>query len=469
MAYRSNILYESGKILLVDNECSEDYYDLLTFFESFSSRSCSIISGKLIDDQLLLLAEKKLNSFCRKHPEMEYNKFIREWHQRYLDDSGSLYSMVSIMHHLIIEWYERGMQVSGYSTTRASIMVDLNITLLEVMILALSVMHQVHGVNIIGLTTKDMNTVKSAVSIFNSSKAVNDFISTAEKDSLKTLVTKIMESGVYASFVNVFSIEDRWNIAFPSCFLERTDFTQNNETCNVVRSFIEVFGFDCLRRRRIFVREKGVILRLLKPYDGVTVIFVREMHDTEDHHYIFIEYVIGEHYISRDVVLDIQNLKNSYYQIMFETDYSVTLGILYWLGIFDDTPDTVTKVLKYLTSMVNSTVHADIESGLSSLISECIRVVARSFSKDNIVYEDPANWNYQASAKRSVPDKSKEAVFEKKILVGRYVRKLPSGSHASVGAKRLAENYCMELKDGYTFIDEFERKQTVYAKNRATQ
>lgn len=54
------------------------------------------------------------------------------------------------------------------------------------------------------------------------------------------------------------------------------------------------------------------------------------------------------------------------------------------------------------------------------------------------------------------------------VSVGRYTRRLPLDSHPSAKAVALADKYCMKLEDGYTFVEQFERKQSIKIRSKST-
>lgn len=81
-------------------------------------------------------------------------------------------------------------------------------------------------------------------------------------------------------------------------------------------------------------------------------------------------------------------------------------------------------------------------------------------NRNNLFYEEPANWNYDHRGKhlaKKTPSDSSPLVYDV-VSVGRYTRRFPLDSHPSAKAIALADKYCMKLEDGYTFVEQFERK-----------
>ena len=54
------------------------------------------------------------------------------------------------------------------------------------------------------------------------------------------------------------------------------------------------------------------------------------------------------------------------------------------------------------------------------------------------------------------------------VNVGKYTRRLPLYSHPSAKAVALADKYCMKLEDGYTRVEQFERKQLIKIRSKST-
>lgn len=452
---REGILQEAGKMLLLDNNCASDYYDLLTMFEMYSRKLNDYLKNGRCESAVSELLDA-LDKFCARHSELEYDKFIRDWHMSYIDDAGELYSLINVLHVLLIEWWGRGCQASGFSCNRVSVCSNLNASLLEILLVLLASCSD-NGVkfsNVVSiLAQKDLNAGVAAFQIFNGQDALSGLISTIKTEGYAQFTSALFSNSFYGSFVNVFLTEDSPNRAFQCAFLQREDFSKDNAVAGVSRSLIEVLGFDCLKRRRLFVREKGVVIRFAVPFDGIDRIFVKEIHDGE-YHYLFVEYKFNDGYFKRDIVFDMLRIDNSYYQFLYEKDYTVLLGILIWLGLLPDLQGAVKAIIQSEGALPE----------IAEVLNGMLSAIAKHFAEDNITYEEPVGWNYQCNRKQSVESGERFVVAEKMVSVGRYTRRLPSGAHASEEAKNMAAKYCLELKDGYTFVDAFERKQAISVK-----
>lgn len=53
-------------------------------------------------------------------------------------------------------------------------------------------------------------------------------------------------------------------------------------------------------------------------------------------------------------------------------------------------------------------------------------------------------------------------------ILRRHTRRLLLGSHPSAKAVALAKKYYMKLEDGYTFVTQFERKQSIKVHSKST-
>lgn len=203
---------------------------------------------------------------------------------------------------------------------------------------------------------------------------------------------------------------------------------------------------DFLKQRKIFIREKGVIIRLKKPCAGINSFFVKEIHES-DHHLILLQTRYSSLGVKKNLIIDIEHINFVIAKLILCSDYTAVIWLICWLGLKD--------------VLLECDWFQDCEEfELANNVKLLFEFIAQYAKKDNLYYEDPSNWNYEnhgVGVKKSVSVPK----IQKQIQVGNYLRKLPNGAKASPEAVPAANRYCLDLEDGYTFVNSFTRMQTV--------
>lgn len=212
---------------------------------------------------------------------------------------------------------------------------------------------------------------------------------------------------------------------------------------------------DILRNRDFYIRDKGVRIVFDKPLDTVVSIELREVHlDNQfDEHYINFFYTLktGE---TRMLTLSMKDIINVESLLLYEMDAQVTMMVLAWLGLLN-TLKIKPGDIKRTQSNVDMKSCVEVSKGLN----EWIAFIVNGMKSGNYYYETPTQWNYN-NINSVNKGKERVASSQRLIKVGRYTRRLPAGHNPSQEALALAKKYYIELKPGYTIVDEFERLQS---------
>lgn len=277
-------------------------------------------------------------------------------------------------------------------------------------------------------------------------------------EEVRDLIAWGIDQGTYSTVDAVFCSDDWSSMIYHfaryyvvSGFMERetADCSCSLIECGITQTFYDVitdFGVDCIKNRKLYIREKGVILNLTKRLQRVNKIMLQEYHNkSTDMHMMRIVYLADSDDKS---VLDFAhgftvNMKDLRMSGSFygESDVLVLLAVLYWLGI-------------------------DIDLSNHSVLSPMYSVIVDVMQEDNIHYEEPVSWNYNQFNSYCGSKANGKVYFIEKRNIGRYTRKLPLGEQASPAAKALARSVFMELKPGHTIVDEFERNQVVKKRSK---
>lgn len=216
-------------------------------------------------------------------------------------------------------------------------------------------------------------------------------------------------------------------------------------------------GDDFLKHRNIYVRDKGVSIKFKTPQDEITRITLREYHSFEpyEEHYLLISYLCdkGE---ERFIPLDMTSVETSFKTLMYEKDASALLMVYKWLGVLDKLDLSREHFLEVYSDSEDKTAVMEIRKAFI----ESLKFYDEAMHEDNFVYEEPYQWNFGKGSAKGNKSREKSYVMEKRNI-GRYTRKLPEGQQVSEEAKALANKLFIELEEGKTLVDEFERTQRV--------
>lgn len=222
--------------------------------------------------------------------------------------------------------------------------------------------------------------------------------------------------------------------------------------------YIGSVGVDLLKYRRVFIREKGVVINLDESFGDVSQIILQEWHNVdEDKHWLRVVYLApvggGTTDSAHGFTINMKNalMSGSFYG---SSDVSVFLAVLHWLGIEFDSYLADDLFIK------NNKIVSDYSDG--SILTSIHERAITAMHPDNLRYEEPVSWNVTDGSSIREPNKTGVYFYEKK-KVGRYTRRLPAGEQPSAAAIALAKKVFIELKPGYTLVDSFERNQRVKA------
>lgn len=210
---------------------------------------------------------------------------------------------------------------------------------------------------------------------------------------------------------------------------------------------------DILKKRDVYVREKGIRMILNFSLESIGSLCLREFHSEEpfEEHLLLLTYITRQGF-SRIVPLDMTSIKKFMTPVLFDQDVIAAMFIYSWLGIARNIsldPDKIAEVFPEDTDQY------------SNLFSGMLEVLSKPITSDALTYEVPYQWNYGTQT-QSTGKGSRDSVYPNTTRkIGRYSRKLPTGQKASEEAKALAKRVFFELEEGKTFVDEFERTQKV--------
>jgi hypothetical protein len=213
---------------------------------------------------------------------------------------------------------------------------------------------------------------------------------------------------------------------------------------------------DLLKRREIYVRDNGVRLNFNTPQDGIESISLREYHAFEPHeeHLLLITYHNVEK-TSRLLPVDLTSLDKTFIPVQYEKDVSVLFMVLAWLGV-------LTKIDITLDKFLANDIPENEAIGMMGSMNETVNSYIKMMDEVNITYVVPFHWNYSVGSSKQTPHHGTEPVYTDKLKkIGRYTRKLPLGQKASPEAKAFAKKVFIELEEGMTIVEEFERKQRI--------
>lgn len=283
-------------------------------------------------------------------------------------------------------------------------------------------------------------------------------------NDLVTISNNILVVVFYSYNNNLFNEVDDFflpDYSFLQCAVWEREDTVNNKSVhlNMFSYVIEkLLEKDVLKTRDFYVRDKGVRIVFKDVFNGFKSIEVREYHDIKtDEHYINIYYTIdtGD---TRMLFISMSDISGVTIPVMFEKDADAIMIILKWLGILDTVTTNPLQVFSELNTDLKSKVSMDDAKEMSTLVNSWIANYVDNFKEDLYYYETPRQWNYTGASSKGDSGFELSEKPKRIVKVGRYTRRLPVGQNVSAEARALANKYFIELKEGYTIVEEFERK-----------
>lgn len=286
---------------------------------------------------------------------------------------------------------------------------------------------------------------------------------------LVEIANNVLATSFYSYTNNLFNEVDDY--FFPSYDLLSSAAWERENTVQATSPVILFYLYfiencvepEVLKRRKFYVRDKGVRIVFEKPTNGISFIEVREFHRIEpyEEHILNFFYTVdtGE---TRMFYLSMSDITASTIPLMFEKDADVVLMVMAWLGLLQDIKLTPGKVFSDIKT--NKTFKESSKKNLtmkdavavSADMNKWISMAIEAMNPSNYYYETPTQWNYNNESK-TVLNKGIVPKSNVIVKVGRYTRRLPEGQKVSTEALELAKKYYIELKEGYTIVDEFER------------
>lgn len=235
---------------------------------------------------------------------------------------------------------------------------------------------------------------------------------------------------------------------------EREDLTANTSICATAVAFLfDSATPDILRNRKFYVREKGVIVRFSEPFESLSKIYLQEFHDsTLNLHYIFARtYRCENDRFVRDYVMPIDDIRSGITLLLYESDYTTMLMVLGILGVLDEFMASVKESPEFSADMIAEVI------SMFTAVSDWVH-------RAPWVYEEPIWWNYDTQGSHPSEDSTDTKRATRSVHVGCYTRLLPKGQQASSEARGLANKYHINLKPGYTFVNEFDYEGSIKMK-----
>ena len=445
---------------LLRSKIGEDFYDLISAF----------CTRKYADEKVIEQTER----FIAKYNELEFVKFARTIAFNPKVEDSSLITTVCYLYAFVSELYGNGV-IKGIDENDQVIRVsvfDKNMSNLD---------FALYITTFIGLTFKTSNNVvaftnslKAQIGKYYRSRGVDYSKEKLEKalphfnDS--TSASKVVFSdkellAIFQNFLTGFIIDQLWNVCGDSTGAD--DLTRikwdremlgSSSMFDVIHSILVYYVTpDLFRKRKFFVRDKGVTIHFNKAFDDWDYVYAREFHHDDEHFLIVIAHsTVNDH--EREMIIPINDFQSSIRYFMYEIDFTLLVIIMYWLGL--DQEAIASTQFAADRDDLSAADNEEARKYAAKYLTDFFNEAATYFSEDNYVYEIPYSWNHREKTGRQNKVNANTVTISKQIAVGPYTRRLPAGQHASAEAKAIADKYCIELEDDHTMVDGFTRMQT---------
>lgn len=193
---------------------------------------------------------------------------------------------------------------------------------------------------------------------------------------------------------------------------------------------------DILKDRKFFINEEGIAIHFKPSKDTKIVqLHIKEVHIERpcEQHYLACSY-ITEAGVSRMVPIHINNIKKTLDLCAMSEDLEVILILLKWFGVVNNL-----ELPRDSSIIENLQLYVEEES---DRIFESLNIVITSVNNalDNIV--SPENHHY------TKPGSTNDIVDKEQLVT--TVEKLPEGEALTYVNKLLAEEYSINVPEGYT-------------------
>jgi hypothetical protein len=469
MEFYCNLFYEEW--------FEENYFDIIS--TSSVMLEYGDIGNKLYD--MLIVSTTGRESFERLLPSLleEFAKTVKIYEfikvsrsvllNNRFNDSAPISGLMIIL-SLIMESYNLG-TVFGISSDKQKVLVSDDISVLQAEVYAVVTLNLVYPKSAIpGLKLSSKKSEKFKRYLSKKDKTgITDAIKKASLYDLEELLNNSHSSSRYSYVSNMYNeVSDNYmidNHILHSMSWEREELEANTKSDIIMQyRFLltkDLVERDFLKKRVLYVRDKGVIIKLKEPYDEIESISLREYHcdNPFEEHLLLVCYTFTSG-INRFIPVDLTDLHKSITFVQYEKDLSALLMVFSWLGILNKIDISLERLSLYDWREKNPSEEE--LKDLHEVYTDLIGIYAGSMSEDNLTYEIPYQWNYSTDPNPpSSKLKSKGAYVDEIKTIGRYTRKLPIGQKASLEAQSLAKSVFIELEEGMTLVDEFDRRQRI--------
>lgn len=468
MEFQCNLLYEPwfeedyadiitmASVILEYGDIGNKIYDMMII--------CTTGSGNF-EGVLLTLLE----NFTKTIDVYDFVKVTRSIliNSRFTETSAI--SSLMIITSMIMESYNIG-EIIGVSSEYKKVAVVDDISILQLEVYTIVMLNILAGKKLqpgLRLSPKKLDRLKRYIGK-KDKRGVTGEIRSAAFGDLTTLFDNSHSSSKYAYVSNLYNeISDSYLVenGLVQCMnWEREDFGLSS-TSELIRQYkflitSDFVDSDILKKRVLYVRDKGVVIRFKESADEIESISLREFHSLEpyEEHLLLVAYTVAGG-ITRLVPVDLTNTQKTLTFSQYEKDLSALLMIFNWLGVLDKIDISMGRLRSY-DWKGNSVREEDLASLQESFI-HLFTTYDNYMQEENISYEVPYQWNYDSPSSNRSREKSRGMYVDEIKRIGRYTRRLPRGQKASLEAQSLAKSVFIELEEGTTLVDEFERKQRV--------
>lgn len=434
-----SVMFEYGKI-------GSDLYDMIALTIVPTEKNKKLLVGKIEE----FVSETSVVDFCRNIRHIIYSdRFV---------DSDAISSLMCLG-TLILTGYNRGSFKGIVNNTG---IFDDTPSILEYELILICYLYENKGKSglheKIRLSPKKLDKFRSYVQR-KDSLGVFKILKELAVSTIVSLFNNCIASLRYAYFCQVFLEQSGCVIGseiYSYASWEREATVKSTQSVAVsLHGFLFTTKFtedDLLKKRNVYVRDKGVRLRFKNKIDNIETITLKEYHnfDPYEEHLLLVSYETTGGVV-RSIPIDLTSLNSSFVPLMYELDVVVMNLVFKWLGVAD----------KLDLSEERFETLVDDTEGLRKGCIDFLKAFDEFVKEDNIIYEEPVQWNYgKPVSGDNSKTKNSSYIIEKKHI-GRYTRKLPVGQKASPEAIALAKKVFMELEEGKTLVDEFERNQRI--------
>jgi hypothetical protein len=421
-----------------------DLYDLVVFVQ--------IHGGDLRQDSISKFTGM-MSDYAKKHSEYEHIMYIRKLLLKNSVINSSNLTFIAAINMLLNDFYsETNVSHVGNDGTvhHSSLISKYNVSIYDmlVFIACTNKMWNRYDTLLFSKSASE-KVLKLYTDMFGTSyvKDIKIFFQGRDKEAMDHLTAK----GVALHISNLFMTNKKDGNNLFQTLLWKREFV-NGYGCNtakVLHSLIENLPKDIGMHRKFYIRDSGITIRFPKPIDDITSISMVEVHDEKlDIHYIDIQAeVCGA---QRSLYLCLEDISRSTFPFLFEVDYIVMLHVLFVLGCFE--------YLNKKLDLDDLDVCAKVDKETYFAWKDAMRGAMSMFDNFEFTFERPYWWNYSGHGVGTKHGSFGSNVIREKRKIGRYVRALPVGYHASDDAKSLANKYKIILEDGMTLVDDFEKE-----------